>query len=137
MKKILTFVLLISSFTQAQYTINGRMSSALKSDWVILYKIENTKQNYVQHSKIKRDTVSVQGQKDEIVTFQFILPENTQPGAYRIAYSSEDSSFVDFFYNNENILFNFDPESPNESISFLNSRENILYRKGITLISKE
>lgn len=137
MKKILTFVLFISSFIQAQYTINGRMSSALKSDWVILYKIENTKQNYVQHSKIKRDTVSIQGQKDEIVTFQFILPENTQPGAYRIAYSSEDSSFVDFFYNNENILFNFDPESPNESISFLSSRENILYRKGIALISKE
>ncbi len=137
MKKTLAFILFISSFIHAQYTINGRISSTLKSDWVILYKIENTTQNYVQHSKIKRDTVSIQGQKDEIISFQFILPENSQAGSYRIAYGSEDSNFVDFFYNKENILFKFDPSSPNESISFLSSRENILYRKGIALISKE
>ena len=98
MKKILAFVFLISSFIQAQYTINGSMSPAVKSDWVILYKVESTEQKYVQHSKIKRDTINVQRRKSEIATFQFILPENTQIGAYRITYSSEEPSFVDFFF---------------------------------------
>ena len=43
MKKILAFVFLISSSIQAQYTINGSMSPAVKSDWIILYEIEGTK----------------------------------------------------------------------------------------------
>ncbi|MBT4868576.1 MAG: hypothetical protein HON45_00550, partial [Polaribacter sp.] len=61
MKKILAFVFLISSSIQAQYTINGSMSPAVKSDWIILYEIESTKLNYVQHSKIKLDTINAQG----------------------------------------------------------------------------
>ena len=137
MKKILAFVFLISSFIQAQYTINGSMSPAVKSDWVILYKIESTKLNYVQHSKIKLDTINAQGEKKEIATFLFELPKDTRKGAYRISYGIIEGSFVDFFYNKENIHFNFDPESPEESISFTSSKENILYQESIALISKE
>ena len=137
MKKILAFVFLISSFIQAQYTINGSMSPAVKSDWIILYKIESTKLNYVQHSKIKLDTINAQGEKKEIATFLFELPKDIRIGAYRISYGIVEGSFVDFFYNKENIHFNFDPESPEESISFTSSKENILYQESIALISKE
>ena len=137
MKKILAFVFLISYSIQAQYTINGSMSPAVKSDWIILYEIESTKLNYVQHSKIKLDTINAQGEKKEIATFLFELPKDTRIGAYRISYGIGEGSFVDFFYNKENIHFNFDPESPEESISFNSSKENILYQESIALISKE
>lgn len=137
MKKILAFVFLISSSIQAQYTINGSMSPAVKSDWIILYEIESTKLNYVQHSKIKLDTINAQGEKKEIATFLFELPKDTRIGAYRISYGIGEGSFVDFFYNKENIHFNFDPESPEESISFTSSKENLLYQESIALISKE
>ncbi|MBT4869429.1 MAG: TlpA family protein disulfide reductase, partial [Polaribacter sp.] len=122
---------------QAQYTINGSMSPAVKSDWIILYEIESTKLNYVQHSKIKLDTINAQGEKKEIATFLFELPNDTRIGAYRISYGIGEGSFVDFFYNKENIHFNFDPESPEESISFTSSKENLLYQESIALISKE
>ena len=137
MKKILAFIFLISSSIQAQYTINGSMSPAVKSDWIILYEIESTKLNYVQHSKIKLDTINAQGEKKEIATFLFELPKDTRIGAYRISYGIGEGSFVDFFYNKENIHFNFDPESPEESISFTSSKENLLYQESIALISKE
>ena len=53
MKKILAFIFLISSFTQAQHTINGTMSPAIKSDWVTLHKIEGARQFFIQNTKIK------------------------------------------------------------------------------------
>jgi thiol-disulfide isomerase/thioredoxin len=137
MKKIIPFIFLITSLLQAQYTIKGTMSPTIESEWIILYKIEGTQQNYVQHSKIEVDTITLQENKKKKATFQFILPEDTPIGSYRVVYGLEEPGFVDFFYNKENIHFDFDPKSPNQSINFSISRENRLYQKYITLISKE
>ncbi len=137
MKKIIPFIFLITSLLQAQYTIKGTMSRTIESEWIILYKIEGTQQNYVQHSKIEVDTITLQENKKKKATFQFILPEDSQVGSYRVVYGLEEPNFVDFFYTKENIHFDFDPKSPNESINFSISRENRLYQKYIALISKE
>jgi len=60
MKNILAFILLISPFIHAQYTINGTMNPATESEWVILYKIEGTKQLFIQNSEIKITETTVQ-----------------------------------------------------------------------------
>ena len=127
MKKILAFIFLISSFTQAQNTISGTMSPTIKSDWVILYKIEGAKQTFVKNTKIKIDSFDVDGKKQALGSFHFILPKNTEVGSYRITYRLEGAGFVDFIYNNEDVNFGFHPEYPNQSVTFTESKENILY----------
>ena len=63
MKKILAFIFLICSFSYAQHTITGTMSPTIKSDWVILYKIEGARQTFVKNTKIKIDSFTVEGKK--------------------------------------------------------------------------
>ena len=75
MKKLLVLIFFISSLVQAQYTINGTMSPTLKSDWVILYKIEGAKQIFIKSSKIKIDTVTTKGKKQTVGAFNFTLPK--------------------------------------------------------------
>ena len=137
MKNILAFILLISPVIHAQYTINGTMSPATESEWVILYKIEGTKQLFIQNSEIKITETTVQGEKQKLGSFNFTMPKNSKIGSYRITYSLNSKGFIDFIFNKENIRFNFHPDFPNESISFSTSKENILYRKYLDEISKE
>ncbi|PQJ68839.1 TlpA family protein disulfide reductase [Polaribacter butkevichii] len=128
MKKILAFIFLISSFAQAQYTVNGTMYPTLKSDWVILYKIEGATQKFVQNSKIAIDTVTIQGKKQAIGKFSFTLPTNTKPGSYRVTYKLEEAGFVDFIFNKEDVSFSFNPNYGNQTVFFTASKENILYK---------
>ena len=136
MKKILAFILLISSFTQAQQTINGTMSPTIKSDWVTLHKIEGARQFFVKSTKIKIDSFKVEGKKQTLGRFNFTLPKNTKVGAYRITYSLEGAGFIDFIYNKENINFGFHPEYPNQSVTFTSSEENKIYRAYLDQIAK-
>lgn len=135
MKKILAFIFFISSFAQAQYTINGTMSPTIESDWVILYKIEGARQVFVQNSKIITDSITVQGKKQALGSFRFTLPEDTKTGSYRVAYRLEGASFIDFIFNKENVSFGFHTEYPNQSITFSASKENRLYRNYLDHIS--
>ncbi|WP_299059057.1 TlpA disulfide reductase family protein [uncultured Polaribacter sp.] len=128
MKKILAFIFLISSFANAQNIVNATMSPTLKTDWVILYKIEGATQKFVQNSKIKIDTIFIDGKKQAVGNFSFTLPENTEIGAYRVSYKLQDAGFVDFIFNKENISFHFDPNNPNKSVVFSESKENIVYK---------
>ena len=128
MKKILAFIFLISSFAQAQYTVNGTMSPAIKTDWVILYKIEGATQKFIQNSKITIESVDVQGEKKALGRFSFTLPENTKVGSYRITYRLEENGYVDFIFNKENINFGFHPDYANQTVTFTTSKENIIYK---------
>ena len=128
MKKILAFIFLISSFAQAQYTINGTMSPTINSDWVILYKIEGASQKFIQNSKIKIDTVSIQGKKQAIGSFRFILPQDTKVGSYRVTYRLKNAGYVDFIFNKEDVYFSFHPKYANQTATFTTSKENILYK---------
>ncbi|TMM29871.1 redoxin domain-containing protein [Polaribacter aestuariivivens] len=135
MKKLLAIIFLISSLAQAQFTINGTMTAALDTDWVILYKIEGARQQFVQNATIKKDTLLIDGKKQAIGTFKFDLPENTKAGFYRITYRTSGVSFVDFIFNKENVAFAFHPDYPEQSATFSTSKENIYYKDYLSEIS--
>jgi thiol-disulfide isomerase/thioredoxin len=135
MKNILAIILLISSISHAQYAVKGSMSPKIKSDWVILYKLEGTKQVFVNNTTIKTDSILVGGKKKAVGNFEIKLPASAKPGAYRARYRLEGAGFVDFFYNNENVSFIFNPDYPQEAIAFQESLENKLYNSYMKDIS--
>ena len=129
MKNIFAFLLLISSIANAQHSVKGIMSPKIeKTDWIILYKLEGTKQVFINNTTIKSDSIEVNGLKEAIGTFEFTIPKNSKPGTYRVNYRLEGEGFVDFIYNKENISFIFNPDYPEQSITFSESSENKLYR---------
>ena len=136
MKKILLFLFLIPFFTAAQHTIQGFMSPKLETDWVILYKIEGTKQVFINNTTIKQDSLVINGSKKAVGSFTFNLPATAKVGAYRATYRMEGAGFVDFFYNKENVSFIFNPEYPQQSIAFTKSKENKVYQEYLTSIIK-
>jgi thiol-disulfide isomerase/thioredoxin len=103
------------------------MSPKIKTDWLILYKIEGTKQVFINNTTIKQDSIFIGGEKQEAGSFEIKLPEYAKPGAYRATYNIEGAGFVDFFFNKEDVSFIFNPEYPQESVIFSKSTENILY----------
>jgi thiol-disulfide isomerase/thioredoxin len=112
------------------------MSSKIDSDWVILYRIEGTKQVFVGNTTIRTDSMAFNGKKKAVGRFEFTLNPQAKPGAYRINYRTEGEGFLDFFYNKENVSFRFNPEYPEQSVVFSKSAENKLYREYIAAISK-
>ncbi len=136
MKNIFAFLLFVSSFVTAQHTVKGVVSPKIKkSDWIILYKVEGTKQVFVNNTNVKIDSIDVNGVKQAVGRFEFKLPSNIKPGTYRINYSLEGASFVDFIYNKENVSFTFNPDYPEQTITFSESSENKLYKEYLASIS--
>jgi thiol-disulfide isomerase/thioredoxin len=127
MKKIALLIFLVSSFAQAQFSINGALTHSLETDWVILYRIEGSKQQFVQNTTIKKDTLLIEGKKQTIGTFKFKLPATAKASSYRISYRTKGTSFVDFIFNKENVSFTFHPDYPEQTILFSESKENITY----------
>nr|WP_299031324.1 TlpA disulfide reductase family protein [uncultured Tenacibaculum sp.] len=128
MKKLLALLIFTTSLVNAQYTVKGTMTPPDKGDWVILYKIEGAKQNFVANTTIKLDTVIISGEKQILGKFSFELPGTAAPGAYRATYRNTGAGFVDFFFNKENVEFVFNPKFSDQSaVVFTSSRENKLY----------
>ena len=128
MKKIVALIFLISSFAQAQFTVKGTLTKTLDTDWVILYRIDASKHKFLQNTKIKIDTILVDGKKQTIGTFQFQLPTDSKIGSYKINYSTNGSGSVGFIFNNENVSFTFHPDYPEQTVLFSESKENIIYK---------
>jgi thiol-disulfide isomerase/thioredoxin len=135
MKKIVALIFLVTSFAQAQYTVNGTLTSNLDTDWVILYRIEASKQKFVKNTTIKKDSVLIDDKKQAIGTFQFELPADAKVGSYRITYRTNGASFVDFIFNKENVSFAFHPDYPEQTMLFSESEENIVYKNYLSEIS--
>jgi thiol-disulfide isomerase/thioredoxin len=135
-KKILPLLLFASTIIVAQNSVIGVMSPKLESDWVILYKIEGTKQVFVNNTKIKTDTIFVGGKKEIAGSFEIQLPSSAKPGAYRATYRLEGAGFVDFFYNKQDVSFIFNPDYPQETIAFSDSSENKFYKNYINAITE-
>ena len=55
MKRVVVLFLFVSATLSAQYSINGTMSPIENSSWVLLYKIEGTKQLFIKNTQIKKD----------------------------------------------------------------------------------
>ena len=127
MKKYCLLLLLCSTFSFAQFSINGTLTKVLESDWIVLYKIESTQQVFVANTTIKRDSLLTNGKKVAIGTFSFNLPATAKSGTYRVKYRMKGAGFLDFIFNKENINFTFHPDYPEATVLFSDSKENILY----------
>jgi thiol-disulfide isomerase/thioredoxin len=137
MKKLILLILFISSFAQAQFSINGTLTNSLDTDWVILYKIKGATQQFVQNTTIKKDTLLIEGKKKAINIFRFELPATVKAGTYRVRYRTRGISFVDFIFNQEDVSFTFHPDYPEQAILFSKSRENIIYKNYLKDIFKQ
>ena len=118
MRKIL-FVLTLMTFSclQAQFGIKGTIDPDHDYSWILLYKMENGDQTYVANADV------VDGQ------FTFEIDEKEPSGIYRAYYQIENSLYVEFIYNKEDVEFSFDPKNPESSIFFTRSEENKIYHQ--------
>ena len=99
----------------AQYAIQGTIEPGHDYSWILLYQMQNGDQTYVSNADV------VDGQ------FTFEIDENQPAGIYRAYYQIENSLYVEFIYNKEEVEFSFDPSDPMESITFSQSEENSIY----------
>ena len=123
MKNFLFIFFFASSVLQAQYKIIGSLSPSENYNTAILYKIVGAKQEYLQNTKINNGG------------FYFNLGENEKTGVYRVNYDTKNNGFVDFIFNKENVTFSFNPQAPENTKTFSQSKENILYTKFLNAIT--
>ena len=119
MKRLIVLFLFVSATLSAQYSINGTMSPMEEYKWILLYKIEGSKQLFIKNTQVKKD-----GEKG---VFKLSLPADSEIGFYRIKYSMKKHEFIDFLFNKENIDFEFNPKNAENSIVFNTSEENKIY----------
>ena len=134
-KTILGFLIFVSSISFSQHKIKGILIPKVKTDWVILYKIEGTKQVFVSNTNLKTDSLRIGNKKEAVSVFEITLPSNAKSGAYRAKYALEGAGSVDFFFHKEDVTFRLNPQYPDETITFLKSEENKLYKEYLTKIS--
>lgn len=115
-KKILLAIFLISFIAKSQTYVKGTLEPAQDYSWIVLYQLKGAKQLYIKNVTI------IDGK------FSIDFPENSPKGMYRLMYSQQNGSFVDFIYNNENVELKFNPENPYETAEFITSEENKLFK---------
>ncbi len=105
---------LFGYLTQAQYTISGSFSPAKDYTWIIAYRINPGTQGYVADTAIKEGK------------FTLNIPQNAQPGTYRLVYAvPQEEFYFDVIYNGkESIELTFDIE---RGVSFKTSEENKIF----------
>lgn len=116
-KKILVLSLLCTISTYAQYAIKGTINPNNDYSWILLYKLENGKQSYIDNANVENGA------------FQFNVDDVEPSGIYRAYYQIENSLYVEFIYNKEEIEFSFNPDNPTETIQFSSSEENKIYQE--------
>ena len=92
-----------------------------------LYKIEGTKERFIENSEINNQLLTTNGTTLTIGTFEFQLPANADPGAYRVTYDLKKNSYIDFLFNKEDVEFSFNPKDAESTIRYTKSKENQLY----------
>ena len=117
--------LFVCASSHAQYSIKGSIDPDLNYSWILLYKLENGNQTYMDNSDV------VEG------AFEFTIDEKEASGVYRAYYQIENSLYVEFIYNKEEIVFSFDPNNPEESLHFSASEENNLVNDYYSLIRSQ
>lgn len=114
LKRIFFLLFLIPLLTAAQQTITGTFSPAEDYNYIILYRVEPTKNYYTTDSK-----------KDEKGDFKFELDSTNEPGIYKVVYGipQEEKNFELVYNGEEDIAFTF---SETEGVTFTASEENKL-----------
>lgn len=111
---LFTFFLLATIGLQAQYSISGTFMPAKDYKWLIAYRLKPGTQNYIADTAVQNGVFSLK------------IPENSEPGTYRLVYAvPQEEFYFDVIYNGkEDISLAFDIKN---GVSFLNSKENILF----------
>lgn len=114
MKK--TLVILFAFFAlqvSAQHTVSGTFSPAEEYTWLMAYRLKPGSQIYIADTAIKDGS------------FTLTMPEDAEPGTYRIVYAvpQEDFNFDVVYNGKENIVLVFDDA---EGLAFTQSIENIM-----------
>ncbi len=117
MKKLFILLFLISFSFYAQNTVVGNIEPASNFSWILLYKLENGKQEYVENATVENGK------------FEFKIAENEPKGIYRAFYQMENNLYVEFIYSKEDVEFSFNPNNPIETIEFSKSDDNKIYQK--------
>lgn len=118
MARNLLLILFLSSLASyGQYSIKGSFESDQDFSWILLYKLENGSQTYMDNADV------IEG------AFEFKIAEKEPSGIFRAYYQIENNLYVEFIYNREEIVFSFDPDDPENSIRFSQSEENNLTRE--------
>ena len=115
-------LLFVCAFSHAQYSVKGTIDPDLNYSWILLYKLENGNQTYMDNADV------VDGE------FEFKIDEKEPSGVYRAYYQIENNLYVEFLYNKEKVAFSFNPDNPQESIQFSESEENNLTHSYYSLI---
>ncbi len=134
-KTIVTLLIFFTSISFSQHKIKGILFPKVKTDWVILYKIEGTKKVFVTNATLKSDSLKIGNKKEAVNVFEITLPTSAKSGAYKATYALEGAGSVDFFYHKEDVTFRFNPQYPDETITFLKSEENKLYKEYLQKIT--
>ena len=135
MRKLLILLLLISTVSQAQYSIKGKIHPPKKYAWALLYKVEGARQKFVKNAQIEKSMETTDGKRRAVGTFEFSLPADAEPGSYRVTYDLQNNGFVDFLFNKEDVAFSFNPGDVEATTRFTQSKENQLYQKFLYDIS--
>lgn len=114
MNKILAILLIFICFSlEAQKTISGTFTPAEEFTWIIAYRLKPGTQVYVSDTAIEDGFFSLK------------MPENAEPGTYRLVYAvpQEEYNFDIIFNGKEDIILSFDKST---GLSIESSEENIL-----------
>ena len=125
-KNIVLACLFLASITMhAQDSLKVKISPNNGYKWMMLYKLSGAKQQYVANTTLENDE------------FNFVIPENSEPGMYRLFYDNENGGYFDVIYNQESIDVTFNASSPEETAIFTISEENKLYQSYLNSIESQ
>ena len=88
-KKFLFLFFVTTISVQAQYSVKGTLEPTRDYEWVILYQLKSSTQNYIANGTLENGS------------FELKFPENAKSGMYRLAYDLENNGYIDFLYNSE------------------------------------
>jgi thiol-disulfide isomerase/thioredoxin len=125
MRKCLLILVFLPFWVIGQNSVSGKIEPSGNYSWILLYKMVNGKQIYLQNAEVKDGN------------FEFQLSDTEKAGVYRTYYQMDDQLFVEFLYNKQPVNFTFNPNNPLASLTFLNSEENQLYQEYFKSITKK
>jgi len=130
LKKVFLLGLIIS-FTSlfSQHTIKGKLTPVGKNSWAILYKLNGVNQKYVDNANFDNKKFTKEGE------FTVTVPKGYPTGMYRLLYDNENNKFIDFIYNNEDVIVEFHPDYPSQLVKYDKSDENKIFQKYIAEVS--
>ncbi|MCF6278871.1 MAG: TlpA family protein disulfide reductase [Flavobacteriaceae bacterium] len=121
-KNLFVALMFLTFSANAQDTIRVKMEPNNGYKWMMLYKINGAKQQYVSNTDIEEGE------------YKLTIPKNFSAGMYRAFYDMDNGGYLDFLYNNESFSVTFNPSLPEQTAHFEKSEENKVYQSYLNAI---